>query len=104
MFYRTIFDAKISSADYPASFDFAQDLTVGETLDFASIAAAVYSGEDASPSALLVGLPEIHGKQVVQNTSGGVLGTVYYLYCAVTTSLGQVLSREGYLAIAPEAL
>jgi hypothetical protein len=104
MFYRTTFDAKISSADYPASFDFAQDLTVGETLTTVSTTATVYSGADATPSAILFGAPTVSGKQVVQNTTGGVLGTVYYLFCAATTSLGQVLTREGYLPIVPEAL
>ena len=104
MFYRTIFDAKIPSADYPASFDFAADLAVGETLSTTSTTAAVYSGTDPAPALLLSGAPAIDGKQVIQNTSGGVLGTVYYLYCAATTSLGQVLSREGYLTIAPEAM
>jgi len=104
MFYRTIFDAKISSADYPATFDFAQDLAVGETLSAVSTTAAVYSGTDPAPEALLDGAPAISGKQVVQNTTGGVLGTVYYLFCAVTTSLGQVLTREGYLSVTPEVL
>ena len=104
MFYRTTFDAKISSADYPASFDFAQDLTVGETLAVVSTTATVYSGTDATPGAILDGLPIISGKQVVQNTTGGVLGVVYYLLCTVTTSLGQTLTREGYLPIAPEAM
>lgn len=104
MFYRTTFDAKTSSADYPAIFDFASDLTVGETLTTVSTTATVYSGTDAAPAAILFGLPAVSGKQVVQNTAGGVLGTVYYLFCAATTSLGQVLTRDGYLPIVPEAL
>jgi len=103
MFYRTILDAKISTADLAASFDFAQDLTIGETLTSVSSTAAVYSGADASPSSLLDGVPVVSGKQVIQNLTGGVLGTVYYLYIAAATSLGQVLSREAYLAITPEA-
>jgi len=103
MFYRTTLDAKIPSADVVASFDFAQDLAIDETILSASTTAAVYSGTDAFPSALLDGLPTISGRQVLQNLTGGVLGVVYYIYCAATTSLGQVLSREAFLALAPEA-
>jgi len=104
MSYREIFDVKTPDASYSASFDFSANLAVGETLSTTSTTAAVYSGTDPTPSSIFSGAPTVSGKQVIQTTSGGVEGTVYYLYCSATTSLGKVLSREGYLAIAPGAL
>lgn len=103
MFYRTALDVKIPASDYSAIFDFAQDLTVGETVSSASVTAAVYSGTDPTPSAILNGAPVASGKQVAQLTTGGILGTTYYITCTATTSLGQVLTRAGYLVITPVA-
>lgn len=99
MSYRETFNAKDPSASYPARFDFSQDLAVGETLSSASTTAAVYSGTDAAPGSLLSGAPTVSGKQVKQTLIGGVVGVVYYLFCAATTSTGQVLVRDGYLAV-----
>lgn len=101
MFYRTALDVKTPSAQYTAVFDFAQDLAVGETVSSASTAATVYSGTDASPSSVISGASVAAGKQVKQLTVGGVLGVTYYIVCTATTSLGQVLTRSGYLVIVP---
>lgn len=99
MYYRTTLDAKIPSSLVPGVFDFAQSLAVGETLTTVSTTATVYSGTDATPSAVLSGAPTVSGKQVIQNLTGGVLGVVYYLVCAATTSLGKVLVAEAYLPV-----
>ncbi|MBV5322736.1 MAG: hypothetical protein JZU60_02740 [Ilumatobacteraceae bacterium] len=99
MSYRTTLDAKIPSSLVPAVFDFAQSLALGETLTTVSTTATVYSGADATPSAVLSGSPTVSAKQVIQNLTGGVLGVVYYIVCAATTSLGKVLLAGAYLSV-----
>jgi hypothetical protein len=101
MTYRSIFDAKISDTPFSAVFSFAIDLAIGETLGTASVTAAVYSGTDASPSAIISGSASISGGEVTQIIENGVEGVVYILVCLVTTSAGETLTRTGYLAIAP---
>jgi hypothetical protein len=104
MFYRTALDVKIPDSDYSAVFSFAQDLVAGETITIAGSTATVYSGEDAAPSTILSGAPVAAGKQVTQLITGGVLGVTYSITCTGTTSLGQVLTRMGYLVVVPSTL
>lgn len=99
MSYRMVFDAKDPAATVSASFDFAASLAVGETISSASTTATVYSGTDATPAAILSGAATPSGGKVVQKLTGGVSGVVYYLFCAAMTSTGQVLVRDGYLAV-----
>ena len=53
MSYRSIFNAKISSTNFYAVFDFAQNLSITETISSASVTATVYSGTDASTSSII---------------------------------------------------
>jgi len=101
MTYRGIFDAKIATIPVSVTFSFSFDLAVGETLSSASVAATVYSGTDPAASAIVFGSPAISGGQVTQIIINGVEGVTYLLTCTVTTSAGEVLSREGYLVITP---
>ena len=98
MSYRTVLDVKNSSTNAYATFDFSQDLAVGETIASASTAATVYSGSGTA-TGLVSGTPTIAGGQVTQRLFGGTVGTVYSLACSATTSSGRALVREGYLAV-----
>jgi hypothetical protein len=99
MTYRGIFDAKISSIPGSVTFSVAADLEVGETISSSSVAATVYSGTDSTPSAIISGATSVTGGQVTQLIVNGVEGVTYLLTCTVLTSLGQTLTREGYLVI-----
>ena len=99
MSYRSIFDAKVSGTNFRAVFDFTSGLTVGETLASASTAATVYSGTDASPSAIISGSSTISDSKVTQTITGGVIGVTYLLKCSVTTSLGKALESSGFLVM-----
>lgn len=85
------------TADY--QFDFSSRLAVGETISSATVTATVYSGTDASPSSIINGADSTSGAIVTQSITGGVLGVLYELICAATTSTGQVLQLVGILAI-----
>jgi len=104
MTYRGIFDAKITDIPVSVTFSFSFDLAAGETLSSASIAATVYSGTDATPSAILSGAPAISGGQVTQLIIDGAEGVTYLLTCTATTSAAETLTREGYLVISPVLL
>jgi len=99
MSYRTIFDAKISIQDCDVVFDFTGQLFPGETLSAASVTAAVCSGEDASPSAIISGAPTIAGAKVTQRIVNGVTGVTYELACQGVTSSLRPLAKLGYLAV-----
>lgn len=82
-------------------FDFASVLAVGETISTQTVTAAVYSGTDASPSALISGSATASGTKVTQTITGGLAGVVYTITCSITTSLSQTLRLMGYLTILP---
>lgn len=83
------------------AFDFISALAPGETITTATVTAAVYSGVDPNPSAIISGSAVISGTQVTQTVTGGVVGTIYGLTCVVTTSLGQTLNSAGFFSIDP---
>ena len=99
MTYRTILDAKEADTPSSALFSFALDLSAGETISTASVAATVYSGTDAAPSAIISGAASISGGEVTQIIIDGTEGVVYLLTCTVTTSAADTLVREAYLAV-----
>jgi hypothetical protein len=98
---RVIFEAKTSGEIRIETFDFTSRLTSAETISTASVSAIVYSGTDASPSSLIYGAATISGKTVTQKLGGGVEGVVYNLTAVITTSTGQQLELNAFLAIVP---
>jgi len=99
MSYRSIFDAKVSSTDFRAVFDFTSGLAIGETLASASTAATTYSGVDVTPSALISSAAALSGGKVIQTITGGVVGVTYLLKCSAVTSLGNQLECTGFLVV-----
>jgi len=83
------------------SFDFISALAPTETILTAVVTAAVYTGVDPNPSAIISGGAVISGTQVTQLVVGGVVGTIYGLTCSVTTSLGQTLNASGFFSVDP---
>ena len=87
------------------SFDFSSLLGVGESVASATTTASVYSGTDATPSAVINGAATLASPLVTQSITGGVLGTIYELKCLATTtgvSPTQILAITAYLAIVPD--
>ena len=104
MTYRAILDVKDSITPIVVQFSFALDLTFGESLSAASVTPTVYSGTDTAPSSIISGAATIAAGEVQQTVIDGVEGVTYLMTCNVTTSLGNTLSRFGYLVIAPATI
>ena len=99
MSYRSIFNAKISSTNFYAVFDFAQDLAITEDISSASVTATVYSGTDASPSSIISGAATISGTKVTQTITAGTIGVTYILTCVIVTSASRSFVQDGYLTV-----
>ena len=100
---RIIFGSKHSGETVSEVFDFTSRLALGETISSATVTAAVYSGSDSSPSALISGSASISAGKVTQKVTGGTLGVTYTLTCTAITSASQTLQLVGFLAIVPAA-
>lgn len=100
---RTIFDAKYQGATKTLTFDFTSALGASETISTATTSATTFSGTDASPASIISGSATISGKTVTQKITAGTSGVSYNLTCEITTSLGQTLQMQGYLAVIPAA-
>jgi hypothetical protein len=85
---------------YPVNF--ISSLAPTETILTAEVAAQVYSGTDPNPAAIILGIATFSGTTVNQGITGGLLGVVYKLVYAITTSLGQTIETAGTLAIVPD--
>lgn len=83
------------------TFNFAASLAASETISTQTVTATVYSGVDASPSALISGAATASGVVVTQKLTLGVSGVIYQLLCSITTSLGQTLQQSSYFAVVP---
>lgn len=95
-----IVPSKRSDEKIPVSFPFGDQLQFGETISGQAVTCVVYTGEDASPSAVLYGAPSLSGSVVTQVVQAGVPGTIYQLVCVVTASGGHTYSKNAKLAIA----
>lgn len=100
---REVFEIKPPTDTRRFYFDFAGDLAVGETITDATVTAAVWSGTDSNPSAIISGSATIDGSEVSNLITGGELGVTYRLLCTAETDEDQILTRSAYLSILREA-
>lgn len=97
---RIITSSKKTGETVLVSFDFLSKLVSGETISTQSVAASVYSGVDANPSAIINGAATLSGTTIIlQSITAGVVGCIYSLLCTITTSLGQTIQMSTLLAI-----
>lgn len=96
---RQSFDPKLPGETGIVTFDFTSKLAAGETISTKVVAATVYSGVDASPSAIISGTASASGALVTQTVTAGTAGVIYELLCTITTSLSQTLQLAGLLAV-----
>ncbi len=102
MTYRPALSPKQAGETQTYQFDFSALLADGETISTQSVAASVYSGTDASPSAIISGSASASGDIVSQKITAGTEGVIYELTCTITTSAGQTLQLSGYLSLSPD--
>jgi len=96
---RVIFAAKPLTEDVERTFDFTSILEEGEELAAATVEVSVFSGTDASPSAILAGDPVVDSPRVTQAFQAGVLGTTYTVLCFAGTCNDQLHSLAAYLSV-----
>jgi hypothetical protein len=60
-------------------FDFDGELEESEAIAVAAVASTTASGADASPELVLVGTPQVSGRQVLQRIKGRVETATYKL-------------------------
>lgn len=96
---RTNLGVKLAGETVKKEFDFTSRLALGETISTAVVTASVYSGTDASPSAIISGSAAISGAKVTQALAAGTLGVTYLLLCSITTSTSQTLKLGGLLTV-----
>ena len=91
-------DKDISERDN-IRFDFTLALATGETISSAIVTCEVADGTDATPSAMLSGVPTVASPLVTQLVIAGTLNVSYYLRCVATLSTGRVLVATGLMRV-----
>ena len=94
-----ILEPKQSGSTEPYTFDFTSKLASGETISTQIVAAAVYSGTDASPSSIISGSATASGAIVTQKLTAGTIGVIYRLTCTITTSSSNTFVLTAFLAV-----
>jgi hypothetical protein len=84
------FSYKITTENEQFTFDFSTVMASTETISSATSTVQVVSGNDSSPTSILVGSPVISGQLVAQRISGGLDGVIYRIEVSATTSLTNV--------------
>lgn len=92
MFVGRNFDVFDPTEKDSRSFDFVNDMVLGETISSVTWLCEVYSGTDASASSRPTGAPTISGTIVTQMFQGLLAGVVYRLTASVTTNTGRILN------------
>jgi hypothetical protein len=85
-------------------FDFTTALSIfapGETISTPTVSVVLVSGEDASPSARLIGVPSISGNFVLQSIGACQAGAVYDIIATTQTSGNQILTTNAHLSCQP---
>lgn len=96
---RVILPPKKAGSNVKFEIDFAGRIPLGVTISSATVTAAVHSGTDGSPSAIVSGAATVSGTKVTQRIIGGVAGTIYDLTWTATLSDSQTPTIQTYLAM-----
>lgn len=92
-------ESKLVGEDLLVELDFLSRLVGGETVATAVCAIEVWSGVDASPSAMISGSPTVSGSTVRQKVVDGSAGVIYLLTIAVRTSLNSIYYNQAKIAV-----
>lgn len=96
---KVVLDPKGVSETLFVYFDFSDELSPTELILTEDVEATVYSGTDATPSAIIDGAASHSGNEVSQSITGGVAGVTYQLKCSIGTDLGQLLVKLAFLTV-----
>lgn len=102
MLTRVDFPPKPASSLESYTVDFVDAIPAGDSISAQSVVASVYSGTDASPSAIISGSATASGTRVTQKITGGTVGVLYQLTWTATTAAGLLLKKTGFLAVVPD--
>jgi hypothetical protein len=83
------------------TFDFSDQMIPGETIGNTGVFSELWSGVDATPSAMISGTATIDGQTITQKIIGGAYGAIYTLIALIDTSRGQALSSRTKIVILP---
>lgn len=83
----------------PLGVDLRDVLAAGEIPIAAESSVELIAGTDATPSAILLGSPEIDGQSVYQWAQSGVLDATYGVALTIDTSTGKRLVFVGGLRV-----
>lgn len=102
---RVILQSKRAGETRVYSFDAVSQLQSGQTVSSAVVTAAVYSGVDATPSAIISGSATVaNGRVVSQKITAGLAGVLYTITCTLTLSDSTIIIMSGILAVLPATL
>lgn len=90
---------KTSAEVTTLQFDFLSQMATSETLISASCTCVVWSGVDATPSAVLSGSTTVSTPVAKQKITGGVEGTIYLITCNGLTSLSNRPVIQTYVPV-----
>jgi len=95
-----IFDAKAAQELQPYTVNFSDRLQFGEVINGAAVSVSVFTGTDATPSAMISGTAsyDAYGN-VTQTLTGGVAGVIYNIVFAVTGTSSHNYVKVGQLAV-----
>lgn len=82
---------KTSGETTRVTFDFLSQLPDTDTVASATATATVWSGTDASPSAVVSGSPTVSGTKAYVILTGGVAGNVYMVTVTATPTTNTTL-------------
>lgn len=91
--------SKDTSSTIPVTVDFISQLATGEAVTSVVVTASVFSGVDATPSAIISGAATLSQNSATQVITGGLAGVVYLLAFAATTNNANRLIIYAYLAV-----
>lgn len=85
---------------FPLTWDFAAELSGGETIANATLTARNYAtGTDTSATFLAAAAEQIDGAKVTKGCRAGAAGETHIVQCRVTTSAGNIYEHEVEVAI-----
>jgi len=96
-----LFPSKVPGSTITLTFPFAGQMIFGELAIGLSVNVDVFTGTDASPTALLLGTPafDASNTKVLQQIQGGLPGVTYTVIGAMTTDAGNIYTVTGRLAV-----
>lgn len=80
-------------------FDFADEMSEGETIGSVAVTVLLRAGTDATPANLLNGAAQLGAMTVDQPVKAGNAGATYGLRCEATISANRVLVRAALLPV-----